>query len=370
MVALVLCVSASATAQSTLERSPNLEGIWTPRPGVVQFNFLHRFQVTDPPFRKVLSSPTFLASAGVPGGLAVGARYATNSLLVSGRPNEWEVFGRWVPWRQERGSALDVGVQLGRNGTAGSTDGEVLVGRRLGPARLLIGGRGFSSFRGESGELAVVVGTALRLGPHLSVAADAADVLGSGGDRVAWSAGLQLAIPYSPHTLSLHVSNVNVVTLQGATLGGAERRYGFEFTVPVTVRRYLGGGGAGSGPRAGPPGAGTGAGTGAGAMAPGATVDMDNLMAYLPDTVRITAGQSVRWRNQGDIIHTVTADAARAELPGSVRLPEGARGFDSGDMRPGDEFAHVFTVPGEYRYFCVPHERAGMVGVVVVLPPP
>jgi plastocyanin len=345
---------AGASGQSTLERSPNVEGVWSTRPGTIQFNFHHRFQVTDPPLRKVLNSPMFLLAAGLPGDLIGGTRYTTNSLLVSGRVNEWELFARWIPWRQERQRPLDVGLQVSHNATAGGVDGELMVAREAGPVRLMLGGRAFSSFRGEDAAGAVVAGGTLRLHRFVAVAADVAEVVsGEGGGETAWSGGLQLAIPYSPHFLSLHVTNVNAVTLQGATVGTPGRRWGFEFTIPVTLSRY-------AGDRRPEPAT-------ASATGPvGATVDMDNLMNFLPDTVRIAVGERVVWRNGSDIVHTVTADPSRAELPASVRLPRNARPFDSGDMRPGEEFTHVFTVPGEYTYFCVPHERAGMIGVVIV----
>ncbi|WP_162622742.1 plastocyanin/azurin family copper-binding protein [Salinisphaera orenii] len=37
-------------------------------------------------------------------------------------------------------------------------------------------------------------------------------------------------------------------------------------------------------------------------------------------------------------------------------------------MAPGADYAHRFTEPGTYRYFCIPHEAAGTVGTVVVKP--
>jgi plastocyanin len=345
----------AGAGQSTLERSPNVEGVWAASPGTIHFNFHHRFQVTDPPLQKVLNSPTFVVVAGAPGDLAVGVRYASNSLLVSGRVNEWELFARWAPWLQERRRPVDVGVQVSHNGPAGGVDGEVMLGRTVGPVRALVGGRGYSSFRGEDAAWAVVVGGAVRLHRFVAVAADVAEVLDGEGGETAWSGGLQLAIPYSPHFLSLHVTNVNAVTLQGAVVGMPERRWGFEFTVPVTLSRYAARGRA-SAAEPSPPGP------------VGAIVTMDNRMSYLPDTVRVRVGDTVEWRNTSDIVHTVTADPGRAALAGSVRLPPGVAPFDSGDMRPGDVFRQRFTAPGEHHYFCVPHERAGMVGVVIVGP--
>ncbi len=49
-----------------------------------------------------------------------------------------------------------------------------------------------------------------------------------------------------------------------------------------------------------------------------------------------------------------------------MSLPPGASPFDSGDLAPGEVYVRTFDVPGTYRCFCVPHERAGMTGVVVV----
>jgi len=47
-------------------------------------------------------------------------------------------------------------------------------------------------------------------------------------------------------------------------------------------------------------------------------------------------------------------------------LPKGATAFDSGFIPPGGDYSYTFTVPGTYRYFCLPHEKAGMFGMIVV----
>jgi plastocyanin len=93
---------------------------------------------------------------------------------------------------------------------------------------------------------------------------------------------------------------------------------------------------------------------------------MTNQLRFTPDTVRIRVGETVRWTNSSDVVHTVTADPARATDESRVSLPEGASTFDSGDLAPGATFEQTFTVAGEYRYICVPHELAGMLGVVIV----
>ena len=60
------------------------------------------------------------------------------------------------------------------------------------------------------------------------------------GVQAAWGAALQLAIPYSPHTFSLQITNTTTATLQGASRGVAKVRGGFEFTIPFTLSRYFG----------------------------------------------------------------------------------------------------------------------------------
>lgn len=362
---LFLGIPSMGRAQSTLDRSPNLNGTWTSRWGVIHFHLVHRFQVTDPPVRKVLNSPTFLLAVGLPAGILVGSRYATNSLLIGGKPNEWETFGRVSALRSDRGRPFDLGIQVSYNGTAQSLDGEVLFGRDSGPFRILAGGRAFSAFAGGGRETALVGGLVVRVRPHVALAGDVTSLVTADSVDNAWSLGLQLEIPYTPHSLSLQVSNANTTTLQGSSIGAGGRRWGFEFTVPIRLGRYVG---TGPEPQA----------TGEerievdrkGSTFPrSAVVETTNRLRFLPDTVRIRTGETVRWRNSSDLVHTVTADSGRALRPVSVHLPASAKPFHSGDLRPGEEFQHTFRVPGTYRYFCVPHELAGMVGVVIVSEP-
>ena len=95
-----------------------------------------------------------------------------------------------------------------------------------------------------------------------------------------------------------------------------------------------------------------------------------------PPTVTVDAGGTVTWRNTNSRAHTVTA-YDRGLPPGAGYFASGGYGSESaareafaaslgGALSSGDEYAHAFEVPGEYAYFCIPHERAGMVGRVVV----
>lgn len=94
--------------------------------------------------------------------------------------------------------------------------------------------------------------------------------------------------------------------------------------------------------------------------------DMDSgLVGFDPTGLFVEQGTRVIWEN-GPGVHTVTAyhpdNGNRA-----LRIPETAEPWDSGYlMQPGETFSRRFTVPGVYDYFCIPHERAGMAGRIVV----
>ena len=378
VLALLLVGPAGAAGQSVLNRTPNLEGGWVSPPGTIHFNFLHRFSLLGPDNDNVANSPTFLLTAPLPGPAMLGARYASDSRVAAGEPNEWELFGRWSPLRAGEGDApVDLSLTAAWNATAGSADGEVSLGVPAGPLRLLGVGRVFSDAYGQ-GEAGWAAGGGAVLGITDGIAL-AGDVVASSdrpADRtVAWGAALQLRVPLTPHTLSLQATNTRTATLQGASLGHEEREsdadvvvWGFEFTIPFTLSRYFGGGGPGP-DRDEAAGAGEGQDTAVELDPEGATVvTMTDDLRFGPSTVRIRAGQTVVWRNPTPLVHTVTADPERAVRSDNVALPDGAETFDSGDLRPGESFRYRFRVPGEYLYVCVPHELAGMVGRVVVTP--
>lgn len=344
-------------AQSVLDHPPDILGTWTGVPGTLIFDLTHRFTTTGGSANKVINSPTFLLGAPLPQHLMVGARYATNSLLVTGHPNAVEYFARWVPLPESAGGPVDVAVVGAYNDASRSWDGELTVERRLGRLRLFGVGRAFSAFRGGNAVAAAGGGATLRLGRFVALAADAATLAHRGaGEDVAWSAGLQLAIPYTPHTLSINVSNANTTTLEGASVGiPGIKRWGFEFTIPIGLSRFT---------SRGPPH--TTAGVARAGSPIGAEVHLSDFERYVPDTVRIRVGQAVLWINGSNLVHTVTDVPADAAQPGDAVLPAGAAAFDSGYLKPGMVFEYVFRIPGVYHYFCSPHEQDGMVGTVIV----
>ena len=84
LAALLSAAAPTAEAQGVLDRTPNLDDGWTVPTGVIQFNFLHRFEVSPPPARKVTSFPNFRLATGLPYGFNVDLDYATNSTVFTG----------------------------------------------------------------------------------------------------------------------------------------------------------------------------------------------------------------------------------------------------------------------------------------------
>jgi plastocyanin len=103
-----------------------------------------------------------------------------------------------------------------------------------------------------------------------------------------------------------------------------------------------------------------------GSGSPAAAVVTMTGTRFEPYRVTVRAGETVEWRNTSDGTHTVTADPDRAANPDHVLVPRGAGLFHSGSLLPDESFRFTFTVPGTYRYVCLPHEDAGMIGSVLV----
>jgi plastocyanin/uncharacterized membrane protein len=95
-------------------------------------------------------------------------------------------------------------------------------------------------------------------------------------------------------------------------------------------------------------------------------VTMTDDMTFMPATLTIPVGTTVRWENHSKDTHTVTADPARASDAKEILLPGGAEPFDSGKVRPGGSYSITFVVTGTYKYVCVPHEMMGMMGRIDV----
>jgi plastocyanin len=85
-----------------------------------------------------------------------------------------------------------------------------------------------------------------------------------------------------------------------------------------------------------------------------------------PVGVRVKPGQTIRWVNR-DPVYAHTTTAYHPENFGhALGIPEGVEAWDSGYLQPNQSFSKRFTEEGVYDYFCIPHEKAGMAGRIVV----
>jgi len=97
---------------------------------------------------------------------------------------------------------------------------------------------------------------------------------------------------------------------------------------------------------------------------------------FEPNRIEVSVGETVVWRNTNSRAHTVTAyeagipDGADYFASGGYESEQAARdafyGSFGGALDTRGEYEHTFEVPGQYDYFCVPHESGGMVGSVIV----
>ena len=384
----------AAVGQSLLDRSDNVSSDWVGNTGTLYFNFIHRFSVSDAPERKVTNFPTFLIATGIASRGLLGVNYATNSALAARYPNEWEFFGRYAPLQQEEGAPFDLGGQVDYNLAVQGVDGEVSISRRDGPLRLIVVSRLVAdTLKGGNTRFAFGGGSTLRLNRFIALAGDAATFTNRGsGEKVAWSAGLHVALPNTPHTLSVHVSNANTATLQGLTRGADTKRYGFEFTIPITMSRFTSNPGSTAPPptdavvmavppRAAdalaaprqvlvdtaaspspakpspltPPAAAAAAPSRAvrdttsrvaapspapRAAAPRNVTARLKGQAFLPDHLEITAGSTITWKNLDQLVHTVAAQD---------------KSFASPIIGTEGSFSHTFSKPGTYPVYCTVH---------------
>ncbi|MEF8856087.1 MAG: DUF5059 domain-containing protein [Haloplanus sp.] len=103
-------------------------------------------------------------------------------------------------------------------------------------------------------------------------------------------------------------------------------------------------------------------------------VDMQ-AVAFEPAELTVSVGDKVAWKHAAGEPHSVSADGDG--------IPDGATywasgGFESeaaartgweesqGYVAAGQSYVHTFETAGEHAYFCIPHEAAGMEGVIVV----
>ena len=103
---------------------------------------------------------------------------------------------------------------------------------------------------------------------------------------------------------------------------------------------------------------------------------------FVPDEYEVSVGETVVWKNTSAATHTVTAyeggipDEAEFFASGGFETQEEAEEawYDdrSGGFDRPDTYEYTFEVPGDYPYYCIPHEMDGrgtgrMIGIIRVV---
>ena len=86
---------------------------------------------------------------------------------------------------------------------------------------------------------------------------------------------------------------------------------------------------------------------------------------YLPRQLTVDSNDTITWTNNDTEAHTVTSGIGagiESLMNNKKGTPNGL--FDSGYFKPGQSWAHTFTRPGTYAYFCTIHPW--MEGVITV----
>jgi plastocyanin len=78
------------------------------------------------------------------------------------------------------------------------------------------------------------------------------------------------------------------------------------------------------------------------------------MLKFVPETVTIHAGDTVKWANNKMSPHNV------------VFGDDATKSHKQLVFSPGEGYETTFKEAGEYAYYCEPHRGAGMVGKVVV----
>jgi len=94
-----------------------------------------------------------------------------------------------------------------------------------------------------------------------------------------------------------------------------------------------------------------------------------------PARIEVSPGETVTWLNEGNRIHTVTADEDR--IP-SVQLYFASGGFQreiaakiayplKGGLEHGGRYEHMFERPGTYGYYSIPLKGENVEGTIIVM---
>mmetsp|Transcript_1912 Transcript_1912/g.2127 ORF Transcript_1912/g.2127 Transcript_1912/m.2127 type:complete len:159 (-) Transcript_1912:120-596(-) len=85
-------------------------------------------------------------------------------------------------------------------------------------------------------------------------------------------------------------------------------------------------------------------------------------LVFVPNSVTVKAGETITFQNNRGFPHNVVFD--EDNVPDGVNAD--AISHEDYLNGPGEEVTNKFDTPGEYGYYCEPHQGAGMVGKIIV----
>ncbi|CAN6343841.1 unnamed protein product [Urochloa humidicola] len=90
----------------------------------------------------------------------------------------------------------------------------------------------------------------------------------------------------------------------------------------------------------------------------------DGGLAFVPSEFTVKSGETITFKNNAGFPHNVVFDDD--EVPAGVDAAAISQGDEELLNAPGQTYNVTLTVPGTYRFYCSPHQGAGMVGKVTV----
>eukprot|EP00192_Tetraselmis_astigmatica_P015272 CAMPEP_0117661830 /NCGR_PEP_ID=MMETSP0804-20121206/7742_1 /TAXON_ID=1074897 /ORGANISM="Tetraselmis astigmatica, Strain CCMP880" /LENGTH=155 /DNA_ID=CAMNT_0005468715 /DNA_START=68 /DNA_END=535 /DNA_ORIENTATION=+ len=85
-------------------------------------------------------------------------------------------------------------------------------------------------------------------------------------------------------------------------------------------------------------------------------------LVFEPSSVTVSKGEKVTWVNNAGFPHNIVFD--EDNVPEGVNVDKISR--DDYLNAPGETYELSFDTPGEYGYYCEPHQGAGMQGKIIV----
>ncbi|KAH7690102.1 plastocyanin protein [Dioscorea alata] len=90
----------------------------------------------------------------------------------------------------------------------------------------------------------------------------------------------------------------------------------------------------------------------------------DGTLAFVPSEFKVAAGEKIVFKNNAGFPHNVVFD--EDGVPSGVDASKISMSEEDLMNAPGETYSVTLDKPGNYEFYCSPHQGAGMKGVVTV----